>query len=415
MEGPRALRRDELASCLDLINRVFRAGGGHAPTMAEEFPLLFAPENVGRLQVMLDAGRVVCHVGVLYQTILVGPCELPVACVGAVGTDPAYRGKGLATRALADAMAQMRRDGRVLMLVSGSRTLYTRQGCVPVGRRLAFQAGPADLAPLADPDVAARPRRDDDLAAMRRIHAAEPIRYERTDETFRALLGAFERHRNTTVMLERGGGAAAYLVIRHGGPMAWWGEGVGRVMEYAGSGEALVGGLAAAADLVGVSELSIPVVARDEGIVGPLTSAGIEPKEDTLTGLFRVMDAGDLVRRLRPWWRERLGEAVGGSVEAIESGSEAAGLSVAGQVIPFSPPGRGKTEGRGRTPVAGMSHQPSPFQGEGGGAPGAAAFTRLLFAAERPAGADGDEADRAFRTLAPALPVPLPDSGLNFV
>ena len=199
--------------------------------------------------------------------------------------------------------------------------------------------------------------------------------------------------------------------------MAWWGESVGRVMEYAGSGDALVGGLAAAADLVGVSELSIPVVARDEAIVRRFTSAGLEPEEDTLTGLFRVMEAGDLVRRLRPWWRERLGEAVGGSVEAIERGGEATGLSVAGQVIPLSPLGRGRRDRRDRTPVAGMlpSPQPPPFQGEGAGASGGAAFTRLLFAGERPAGADSVEADAAFRTLAPALPVPLPDSGLNFV
>ena len=40
---------------------------------------------------------------------------LPVACVGAVCTDPTYRGKGLATKAFLDAMEMMRRDGRVLL------------------------------------------------------------------------------------------------------------------------------------------------------------------------------------------------------------------------------------------------------------------------------------------------------------
>jgi hypothetical protein len=371
MEGPRAARPEERTALLDLVNRVFRARSGKPPTMGEEFPLLFAPENLPFCRVMVENGRCISHVGVFYQTIFVGACVLPVACIGAVATDPDYREQGLGTRCLLSAFDEMQRDGRVLAIISGGRSLYTRQGCVHVGRRLAFGPTAAELAPLAEPALTVRLRRDNDLPTMRRLYNAEPVRYERTAETLPLLLGAVEQHGGTTVMVERGGQVAAYLVIRHGGPMAWDGAGVGTVLEYAGERTAVLGALHAAAMRCGVSKLMLRPPADDVALVEALAGAGLSAKEESHSGTFRVMDASRLISALRPWWIERLGTEAADSMALVERHEQVLGLSVGGQEVP---------------------------------AQGLDALTHLLFSPTAKGG-----------PLRPALPVPLPDAGLNYV
>lgn len=383
MEGPRGLHADELDSCLDLVNRVFRTAGKKAPTMRQEFPLLFAPENLDRLRVFVDQGRVVCHVGVLYQTIRIGACTLPVANIGAVCTEPDLRGKGLATTALESAMETMRRDGRVLMLVSGSRSLYARLGCAAVGRRLTFRARAQDLARLADSAFTVRRRGEGDVAEMIRLHQAELRRYERTESTLRILLPAYEDHGSTAAIVERPGERpAAYLVVRHGGPMLWAEPGVGRVLEYAGDRQAVAGALGATAELAGVSELLVGAVAGEDELAERLTSASLPPKAEHLMGVFRTVDAAGLVRSLEPWWRERLGAEIAGSMTVVEREGEPVGLSVGGQFLPT---------------------------------PGPGPFTRLVFSAATHAALQDPDTQEIVARVAPALPVLLPDPGLNYV
>ena len=269
-------------------------------------------------------------------------------------------------------------DGRLLMGISGGRTLYTRQGAVRVGRTVGFRAPAGAFAPLGDPRITVRRRRPDDSPAIIRLHDAEPLRYEWTPDTFRILADAGEAHGTPTLVIERAGeGPVAYLYIRHGGPMAWWGEGVGAVLEYAGSRPAVLAALACAADLLGVKELKLTVRADEAEVIARLTAAGIPGKDDFLGGLFRVMDAQAMLKYLAPWFRERLGASMAGTIGVAEEDGQLAGLSVAGRVVPAACIG---------------------------------AFTQLLFGA-LPAEAVGSA---AYTALAAALPVPLPDAGLNY-
>ena len=69
--------------------------------MGTEFPALFCAENTANLQIALEDGRIVSHVGIARQTLITGGCRLPAACIGSVGTHPDFRGKGLATELVA--------------------------------------------------------------------------------------------------------------------------------------------------------------------------------------------------------------------------------------------------------------------------------------------------------------------------
>lgn len=376
MEGPRAPRDDEMPACLDLVNRVFRRD--RPPTMADEFPLLFAAANRERLRVIVEAERVRCHVGVFYQAIRVGPSVVPVACVGAVCTDPAARGHGLASRALEDAMVMMRRDGRLLMLVSGNRGLYTRQECVTVGRRFTFRPrrSPEGLPALRSSPaaVSVRRRREEDVPRLAALYDAEAVRYERAPEMWRALLPAFEGHGSTVVVIEHESrGAVAYLVIRHGGPMAWDGPGVGRVLEYSGDREAVIAALAPAADLVGATELRMSVPADQATTAARLVETGLTPEEGPLPGTLRVLDAEGLLACLAPCIEEQGARVENRGPEKIERD--------------------GLKSRRVRQFARGLS---------------AADFARFLFSGQAPEGPVPD-------ALAGAVPIPLPEPGLNYI
>jgi len=271
-------------------------------------------------------------------------------------------------------MAAMARDGIALMPVSGNRGLYKRHACVTGGRRRDFDLTVDQLADVGAPAVAVRRRTPDDFETVRALYEAEPLRYEREPRNFLTLLESFERNGSTTVVFtDEVGRALAYAIIRHAGPMAWAGKGVGRVVEWAGVAESVVGGLASAARLIGVERIQIGAVRGREEVADLLASAGFEGKEGPLGGTFRVIDPGVLVTALAPWWRDRLG----GEMPAVTT-----------------PDGGAVRLGLGGAAIT---------------APDLGAFTRLIFSGDAPEGAGA-----AFDRLRPALPVPLPAPGLNY-
>ena len=189
IDGPRPARAAELPEILDLLNRVFRPGPACQPTMQQEFPLLLAPENTNHLFIVRADGQVVSHVGVLRQDMVAGGIHLPVACVGSVATDPAHRGRGYASRLLDSATERARRDGCVLMAISGNLPLYTGRGALMIEpvRRAALPAAWAARGPVA-PGI--RTLRDRDTESLVHLIEREPSRYRVNRRTLPALLHA---------------------------------------------------------------------------------------------------------------------------------------------------------------------------------------------------------------------------------
>ncbi len=173
MEGPRALQVEELDSLVRLCNLSFRPDGGE---MAAEFAYFINEANRSRLRAFVEDGEVVSHCGYRRHQASIFGARVTVACLGAVCTHPDYRGKGLATKVLADCIAAMRSEGIDFAMISGRRGLYGRSGAVAAGCALSYRvaAGPArsegiDISPAALGEAAM-------LAA---IYRNEPARFLR--------------------------------------------------------------------------------------------------------------------------------------------------------------------------------------------------------------------------------------------
>ena len=137
LDGPRRCRTDEIPGLIALLDRTFRPQG--ESTMAREFPLFLSVANANNLWVTADGGRIVAHVGVSHKRLNINSSIIHVGLIGAVATDAAYRGRGLATQVLAAARADARERGVGLLLISGARGLYQRCGARPAGNLQRFR------------------------------------------------------------------------------------------------------------------------------------------------------------------------------------------------------------------------------------------------------------------------------------
>ncbi|NLW49420.1 MAG: GNAT family N-acetyltransferase [Candidatus Brocadiaceae bacterium] len=184
IDGPKAVAPEEFRSAMELVDATFRPGqpGG----MEKHFPLMLCRENAGHLRVFTDDGRVVAFVGMFVRDVRLGGSLHRTCCIGAVCTDPQYRGRGLGTRLMDDAVTTALADRVDLFLISGTRGLYTRLGYVCVGAYPVYSIEAARLP--ADGPYVLRPWQPEDLPALVGLHAAEPVRFVRTPSDFLALL-----------------------------------------------------------------------------------------------------------------------------------------------------------------------------------------------------------------------------------
>src|SRR5579862_8267342 len=128
MDGPRAVRLDEMDALRKLTDVVFRPG------MPEQYPQLFNNENLDNLRVCFDGSTCVSHVGMTQRNASLMGCTIRVCCIGSVATHPDYRNQGLASACFESAVEKAYADGVDVMIVSGGRGLYTRNGCPRLGR-----------------------------------------------------------------------------------------------------------------------------------------------------------------------------------------------------------------------------------------------------------------------------------------
>ncbi len=383
LSGPRGLRKNELDSATRLADKVFRAGGG--TPMGKEFPLLFNRDNADHLRVFADKGRIVSLVGMFVRPAWLLGTRHVCCCIGAVCTDPEYRGKGLATRLLEDARKKALAEGVDTFLISGGRGLYLRLDYVDVGAYFTCVA-PKDKLPGVGA-YALQPWKPEDLPALTRLHAAEPVRFERTPEEFLAVL-------ETGVVMDVPGATA---VVRPKGspePVAYFSYQVGgrpweaasnaiTIVEMGGSRHAIFRALGALLAERGVGEAKARCLGSDAETAELARSFGWATEPAGFRGTVGIVEPERFWQACEAHFIERLGR------------ERAARLK-------FSPNGQGKISyGRERVVLGSMS-----------------AITRLAFA---PAHLRGEldlglgQGSELARVLEEVFPLPLVDYGLNYI
>lgn len=315
MDGPRACRVDELPALRRMENAVFRSEGGD---MFEEYPQIYGEHNAENLRIIADGERVVSCVGMAERWACL-PHVIPIvseteskrregfpsgrsvtvscALIGGVATHPAYRGRGLATACLRDALAKARADGVDLAFISGGRRMYLRAGARAVGRGWRATMAAAAAGRCADPSLSVADWTPDrEMAEVAAIYDREPVRWLRTldDYRFFARSGHAVMRPCTISVVRRGGVIVAYLLASAADE-----SGQSCVFECAGERDAVAGALAAAMRARGASGLAIDLLDGDTDLRQRLTGLGIESAPASPYGTVLIVNFPSLMERLR--------------------------------------------------------------------------------------------------------------------
>jgi predicted N-acetyltransferase YhbS len=331
---PRACRLEELPALARLTNRVFRPSGG---SMSAEYPLVFREDNLDQLRVIDRDGELVSHVGICLREALILGVPLRVASIGAVCTDPACRGAGLASRLMEDVRAHAIAQGADLMLISGGRGLYHRLGYVQVGRfpRYRVPAGTASAA------VSVTEYAPADLPALMSLHAREPVRFRRSQEDWERVLaaGMLMNQRGTVWVVRQEGQPVAYLAVQQPRPQEAGGAGSPRAMEYAGDRWAIAEAAPEVIARVGASALDLIGPDGDAVLAAHAHARGWEVSSTSFSGTLNLLRPESLFARLAPWIAERLGAEVAARLQ-VSAGEGETRFALDGESYVVDTPGR---------------------------------------------------------------------------
>ena len=334
MEGPRPLKPEEFESLITLINTVF---AHHVGRMKESFPLLFSHHNWPNLFVFSDKGRIVSHVGMRLDEILVLGCRIKVASIGSVATYEEYRGKSLATQCLQAAEAKAVTEGASVTLISGRRGLYDRFGAVRVGRSRVYSFAPA----AAPQGLLAREAASADIFKVERIYECEPVRFHRPLEDWAALFAAIEGRyvpdfRDAVYLIGPSSGPTAYVACRFG---RWDDKPFARVAEYAGNRQDVVAALPAVAAATGADALEFSVPDYDVWLKSAATATGLSSRETYLMGhTVKISCLPTFVRSIKPYIEERIGRSGAGGVAFQPGPGTTYDVIIGEEHIPFAVP-----------------------------------------------------------------------------
>lgn len=161
---------------LDFLGRVF-----DTPTLASEYPL-------GETLAEIVDGEVRAACTLLVREFRIGTRTLRGGLIGSVATDPAWRGRGLATGLLARAEQTLRSRGCLFALLwADDPRFYLARGWAPFGTECDVLLVSELARSLPEPS-GVRTLRADDVPFLHRLHARHATRVERTPDELRALL-----------------------------------------------------------------------------------------------------------------------------------------------------------------------------------------------------------------------------------
>ncbi|WP_068775660.1 GNAT family N-acetyltransferase [Paenibacillus sp. FJAT-26967] len=310
----RLVQQEEMQEAAELADSIFR--DSEQISMAQGFPNLFSSvysESLGAF----DNGRLVSFMGLLPGAIRIGRAQLYTYSLGSVCTHTDSRGKGVAGDLFTAVRERVEKAGASLLLVSGTRSLYTRAGCRPFGlirQYTLLREHAARLKEVSGGSYTVRPYRRGDLTAMHKLAAARVGAYEQSIWDLGLLIearayGSCVKLRHQTYIAERNGVPAAFLVA------ALPEEGLGQVregirpqgapimMEWAGEAGGLAAMLAAVAEENRLKQFFVPIAVHEQEVHHLLDFLPVQEQRNM--GTVLILDSRLLLEQLRPYLNER--------------------------------------------------------------------------------------------------------------
>jgi len=287
MDGPHQVKPDEYRQAVGLVNEAFRLSEGLPGTVLAECPVVLGRQNMSRMVVVSEAGRVVSHAAYQPQHHQTPRGEYALGAVSAVATDEEYRGRGFASSILERLDAMMRAESLgAAILWPSAPGFYRRLGYELAGEEFLFEISPDLFRPKRFRGKI-RPFREDDLPAMHRLQRERPHKVVRAVEVFEALAHC---HKTTIWVAELdrpAGGIAAYAAVGKGedypDALSDWAGDVAGILACIG---AAIRGRAA--------RLKVSLPEADSALAGELTDLGISVAS-AHAGMVKILDLGRLL------------------------------------------------------------------------------------------------------------------------
>ncbi|NMP24184.1 GNAT family N-acetyltransferase [Sulfobacillus harzensis] len=297
----RVARPDDMEEIGRLSDQVFRAKrGGH---MADEFPYLYDPANAHHWYVAFDQGRAVSIVGAMNWPVVIAGAATRAASVGSVATDPAYRGRGLASQLLQLAQKQLADEDVRVMLISGDLSLYTRFGARAIGWVDWYRLNPDSK--KAPTPYHVRPIDPlDDAPVVARLNQTRGTRFGRSLPQLRAMLASqpmtqVEQGTKVALMVMAEGQAVSYLILNH---RPFQGRGASRLSEWAGDPKGVLSALRSVQNWP-EGGIEVPVLRDDWSLLAELRGSE-RVRSEPVSWLAKVIDGQGLSQDLQTVWAE---------------------------------------------------------------------------------------------------------------
>ncbi|KTD85275.1 GNAT family N-acetyltransferase [Paenibacillus etheri] len=299
----RLIKTVELNQAALLADSVFRKSG--ATSMKELFPLIFRPGLSHSYAAIADDGTVAAFMGLVPSTIKTGDAFLNVFSIGAVCTDPAFRGQGLAGQLLQLCQSHAAKAEASLIFVSGDRSLYTRAGCVPFGGTQFAELNASSahaLAAAAGEEWTLRPMKPGDFFAVNRllnereagqVYSPGELALLLGAEAYAGVLGLSQR----TLVAVRDGSIEGFAAVAVPAAAEVPAPSAATAVEWAGQPSAVAALLAKAALCGGVGTLQVPVPWQERSLLALLRDAGVSLSAGANSGTVCIADRAALLRQ----------------------------------------------------------------------------------------------------------------------
>ncbi len=312
--GIRSVRRDEMGRLCQLLDNVFFEG------LSDMQPHAFNDDNMHNLRVVVENGEVVSHIGTIRRNISIMGCTLRVASLGGVATCEAHRGKGYATALLRDTMHHCRKDDVDYIMVSGYRNMYHRYGCRYVGRDWMFQIARERTNDFDDTTWTITQASKADVETIGTIYRREPVRWLRPPSDIAFGIDGWVQNRPAkTYLIYRGDQPVAFGVMQQARERD---DGQVHLLDYAGERSAIVGALGKFIEKQHLNRLSVHVKEFDTVLRGLLEARDLPGEPANLPGTTMIIHFEQLLKKMRPYFVERVGEHAAYGLVFRESGDE---------------------------------------------------------------------------------------------
>jgi predicted acetyltransferase len=300
----RAVTREDFPAVLQLINSIFPIRAKIPFNMEEKFPLLFCEDNLENIRVIYHNGRMVSVAGYYPSTLSIEGCEVRVASVGSVCTDPEYQNQGLASKILNDLEAEVKQKGIGLLLISGTRSLYRRRHCALVGGFMKCELSKTSIHLTSLPsDVEIIDYKPEFLDQVVHLYNHEPVRFIRSLIEFKTLLqAALIADYDCTYrmyVIRRAARITAYFLLRTRYPHETWGE----VVEYAGDRNLVAGALSLMLARQALDRIQVhaPI---DDPVIWYLRDLQARIQNENQQGTVKIVNYPSLIKDLTPYFSQ---------------------------------------------------------------------------------------------------------------